>query len=99
MVACAKTVSGLVLFFLVLGTAVPSLIKEVITGLFAGSCAACAGITASPGDSNAGTMSPAPIGPGTLSTPVEYLLLCGIPPPFPPLPTGPVNPNCEAIAL
>ena len=31
-----------------------------------------AGITASPGDSIAGTMSPAPLGPGTDTTPLAY---------------------------
>ena len=31
-----------------------------------------AGITASPGDSRAGTMSPAPAGPGTMETPLAY---------------------------
>jgi hypothetical protein len=34
-----------------------------------------AGITASPGDSNAGTMSPAPAGPGTIETPLAYFLV------------------------
>ena len=35
-------------------------------------CASSAGITASPGDSIAGTISPLPFGPGTLRIPEAY---------------------------
>ena len=98
LVACAKTVSGFGRTFLFLGVAVPCSTKEAITGLFAGSCADCAGITASPPVSNAGTTSPALVRPGTLTVPFPYFRLCG--PPFGmPRPNGPTNPTCAAIAF
>ena len=58
-----------------------------------------AGITASPGESIAGTMSPAPFGPGTDRTPELYFLVPARPPTGP-LATAPVlNLACAAIAL
>ena len=67
-----------------------------INGLFVGSCAAIAGMIASPGAPRIGIISPAPAGPGKPVVPVEYFLLAWLP--LPPL-TGPVNPICAAIAL
>ena len=78
-------------------TVCPAIILAII-GLFDGSCAAPAGITASPGVSIAGTVSLFPT-PGTFVIPVANLLLCGSPFILPALPTGPVNPTCAAIAF
>ena len=68
---------------------IPLINPEYLVAIFAG-------ITASPGDSIAGTTSPAPFGPGTLNTPLAYFFGFA-----PRLPTalGPVNAVCAATAF
>ena len=60
-------------------------------------CAFSAGIIASPGDSIAGTTSPAPFGPGTETTPDAYFL--GALAPRPTAIGVPAKAICFAIAL